>query len=66
MLFFVANKIIDKKLNAFWVCPLIDESEKLDLTAATNRFEKLKKLLLKKKLKNVKNLIIQNQFIYLI
>ena len=37
------KKIIDKKLNAFWVCPLIDESEKLDLTAATNRFEKLKK-----------------------
>ena len=38
------KKIIDKKLNAFWVCPLIDESEKLDLTAATNRFEKLKKI----------------------
>ena len=37
------KKIIDKKLNAFWICPLIDESEKLDLTAATNRFEKLKK-----------------------
>jgi len=35
--------IIDKKLNAFWICPLIDESEKLDLTAATNRFKKLKK-----------------------
>ena len=38
------DNIIDKKLNAFWVCPLIDESEKLDLTAATNRFEKLKKI----------------------
>ena len=38
------DSIIDKKLNAFWVCPLIDESEKLDLTAATNRFEKLKKI----------------------
>ena len=37
------KNIIDKKLNAFWICPLIDESEKLDLTAATNRFEKLKK-----------------------
>ena len=36
--------IVDKKLNAFWICPLIDESEKLDLTAATNRFEKLKKV----------------------
>ena len=38
------ESIIDKKLNAFWICPLIDESEKLDLTAATNRFEKLKKV----------------------
>ena len=38
------DNIIDKKLNAFWICPLIDESEKLDLTAATNRFEKLKKI----------------------
>ena len=38
------KNIIDKKLNAFWICPLIDESEKLDLTAATNRFEKLKKI----------------------
>ena len=38
------DNIIDKKLNAFWVCPLIDESEKLDLTAATKRFEKLKKI----------------------
>ncbi len=37
------KNIIDKKLNAFWICPLIDESEKLDLTAATKRFEKLKK-----------------------
>ena len=38
------DNIIDKKLNAFWICPLINESEKLDLTAATNRFEKLKKI----------------------
>ena len=35
--------IVNKNLNAFWICPLIDESEKLDLTAATKRFEKLKK-----------------------
>ena len=33
-----------RKLNAFWICPLIDESEKLDLTAATKRFEKLEKI----------------------
>ncbi len=38
------DNIIDKKLNAFWICPLIDESEKLDLTAATSRFVKLKKI----------------------
>ena len=38
------KNIIDKKLNAFWICPIIDESEKLNLTAATKRFEKLKKI----------------------
>ena len=34
---------LKKKLNAFWICPLIEESEKTDLMAATKRFEKLKK-----------------------
>ena len=38
------KKIINKNLNAFWICPLIDESEKLELTAATKRFERLKKI----------------------
>ena len=37
------ENIVNNQLNAFWICPLIDESEKLDLTAATKRFEKLKK-----------------------
>ena len=37
------KNIIKEKLNAFWICPLIEDSEKLDLTAATNRYEKLKK-----------------------
>ena len=37
------KNIIKKKLNAFWICPLIEDSEKLNLTAATNRYEKLKK-----------------------
>ncbi len=37
------NVNIKKNLNAFWICPLIDESEKNDLMAATKRFEKLKK-----------------------
>ena len=36
--------IVKNKLNTFWICPLIEESEKLDLTAATKRFEKLKKI----------------------
>jgi len=42
----VTNKlknIVNKKLNAFWICPLIDESDKTDLTAATKRYEKLRK-----------------------
>lgn len=29
---------------AYWVCPLVEESEKIDLSAATERFESLKKI----------------------
>ena len=29
---------------AYWVCPLVEESEKIDLSAATERFETLKKV----------------------
>lgn len=29
---------------AYWVCPLVEESEKTDLSAATERFESLKKI----------------------
>ena len=39
---------LKKKLNsnekAFWVCPLIEESEELDLQAATQRFKSLEKI----------------------
>ena len=41
-------KFIEKEINSgnqiFWVCPLIDESKKLDHTSAVNKFEFLKKL----------------------
>lgn len=30
---------------AYWVCPLVEESEKIDLSAATERFESLQKIL---------------------
>ena len=29
---------------AYWVCPLVEESEKIDLSAATERFESLQKI----------------------
>ncbi len=41
-------KFIKKEINLgnqiFWVCPLIEESKKLDHTSAVNKFESLKKL----------------------
>ncbi len=41
-------KFIEKEINSgnqiFWVCPLIEESKKLDHTSAVNKFEILKKL----------------------
>ncbi len=35
---------IDDKTRAYWVCPLIEESEKSDLAAAQARFEDLQKI----------------------
>jgi ATP-dependent DNA helicase RecG len=35
-------RLATKEEQAFWVCPLVDASEKLDLTAAKKRFEYLK------------------------
>lgn len=40
----VANalqRVIDKGEQVYWVCPLVEESEKSDLMAATQRFEEL-------------------------
>ena len=39
---------LDRKIadgtQAYWVCPLVEESEKIDLSAATERFESLQKV----------------------
>ena len=39
---------LQRKLNdgtqAYWVCPLVEESEKVDLSAATERYESLQKI----------------------
>ena len=39
---------LQRKLNtgtqAYWVCPLVEESEKIDLSAATERYESLRKV----------------------
>lgn len=35
---------IDEGCRAYWVCPLVEESEKVDLAAAVERFETLKKV----------------------
>ncbi|PPR78425.1 MAG: ATP-dependent DNA helicase RecG [Alphaproteobacteria bacterium MarineAlpha2_Bin1] len=39
---------IDIDLKAFWICPLIDESETLDISNVKKRYEELSKLLPKK------------------
>ncbi len=38
------QRIIDKGEQAYWVCPLVEESETADLTAATDRFEHLNEM----------------------
>lgn len=37
------RRALDKNQKIYWVCPLVDESEVLDLAAATDRFETLNK-----------------------
>ncbi|MEC9458688.1 MAG: ATP-dependent DNA helicase RecG, partial [Pseudomonadota bacterium] len=37
------KKTIDNNNQVYWVCPLIEESEKIDLAAAEKRYESLKK-----------------------
>jgi len=38
------KRIVDKNKKIYWVCPLVEESEEIDLEAATVRFEKLSKI----------------------
>jgi ATP-dependent DNA helicase RecG len=37
------GRAMDEGKRAFWVCPLVEESEKIDLAAAEARFEELRK-----------------------
>ena len=37
-------KTSEKRIQVYWVCPLVQESEKLDLMAAEKRFEELKEV----------------------
>ncbi len=37
------ERIIERKEQVYWVCPLVEESEKSDLAAATQRFEQIQK-----------------------
>lgn len=37
-------RVIDKKEKIYWICPLVEESEKIDLAAAEERFFTLKKI----------------------
>lgn len=38
-------KALSSGIQAYWVCPLIEESEKMDLTAATETYEMIKQIL---------------------
>ena len=38
------KRALEKNKKIFWVCPLIEESEKLDLAAAEDRFDQLKSI----------------------
>ena len=40
----IKNKISDSNDKLFWVCPLIEESQELDLKAATDRYNSLNKI----------------------
>ena len=40
----IKNKINNSSDKFFWVCPLIEESQELDLKAATNRYKSLNKI----------------------
>jgi ATP-dependent DNA helicase RecG len=36
------GRALDEGKRAYWICPLVEESEKIDLAAAQNRFEELR------------------------
>ena len=38
------NRVIERNEKVYWICPLVEESEKIDLTAATKRFNFLKNI----------------------
>lgn len=38
------QRVLDKNEQVYWVCPLVEESEESDLTAATERFETLQQI----------------------
>lgn len=38
------TRILEKKQQVYWVCPLVEESEKIDLSNATDRYEYLKQI----------------------
>ena len=62
------KKTIDGNNKIYWVCPLIEESEKIDLAAAEDRYEALKKyypnnvLLIHGKMKNDEREKIMDEF----
>ena len=62
------KKTIDGNNKIYWVCPLIEESEKIDLAAAEDRYETLKKyypdnvLLIHGKMKNDEREKIMDEF----
>lgn len=39
------NRALSKGEKIFWICPLVEESEKIDLAAATDRYEHFKNIL---------------------
>ena len=62
------KRALNKKKKIYWVCPIIEESEKLDLEAAEDRFESLKSIfgnkvgLIHGKMKNADKDISMNAF----
>ena len=64
----IKNKIVNSDSKFYWVCPLIEESEELDLKAVKDRYENLNKLFKNKvllmhgQLNELEKEIIMNKF----